>query len=512
MSQKDAVSDLLARTRAIVDTIVDGVITISDQGIIETVNPATERIFGYKEIELRGQNVAMLMPNPYHEAHDQYISNYLSSGQKKIIGTGREVTGRRKDGSTFPLELAISEMVVDGQRMFTGIVRDISERKATENQLTDLLERKRAILATMVDGVITISDHGIIETINPAAKQIFGYEEAEMLGHNVSMLMPNPYREEHDQYVNNYLSTGVKKIIGIGREVTGLRKNGQTFPLELAISEMDVNGQRMFTGIVRDISVRKETEEQLRSAMQRVHEQRVKDEFIATVSHELRTPLTAIKASLELMIANAVGDIPDQARMLLDIAHRNSDRLLLLINDILDISKLESEEMPFNIRNVKVASLLRSAIANNQAYADKYGVTLVLESCPEDLTLPIDGDRIMQVLSNLISNAAKFSHPSSSIQIKATQDSNTVRIIVRDEGSGIPEEFQARIFEKFTQAKQEGKREISGTGLGLYISKSIVEKHGGQLSFQSASGKGTEFYIDLPNQPSTDKRAMHGFT
>lgn len=512
MSQPDAVSDLLARTRAIVDTIVDGVITISDQGIIETVNPATERIFGYTEAELRGQNVAVLMPNPYHEAHDQYIRNYLYSGQKKIIGIGREVTGRRKDGSTFPLELAISEMAVDGQRMFTGIVRDISERKATENQLTDLLERKRAILATMVDGVITISDRGIIETINPAAKQIFGYEEAEMLGHNVSMLMPNPYRNEHDQYIANYLSTGEKKIIGIGREVTGLRKNGETFPLELAISEMDVNGQRMFTGIVRDISVRKQTEEQLRSAMQRVHEQRVKDEFIATVSHELRTPLTAIKASLELMIANAVGEIPDQAKMLLDIAHRNSDRLLLLINDILDISKLESEEMPFNIRNVKVASLLRSAIANNQAYADKFDVKLVLKECPDSLTLPIDSDRIMQVLSNLISNAAKFSGPSSRIEIEAKRNNNVVRIIVRDQGSGIPEEFQARIFEKFTQAKQDGKREISGTGLGLYISKSIVEKHGGRLSFKSASGEGTEFYIDLPDRPITEKRTTHGVT
>lgn len=506
MKQRDAVSDLLARTRAIVDTIVDGVITISDGGIIETVNPATERIFGYAESELKGQNVAMLMPNPYHEAHNQYIKNYLSSGQKKIIGIGREVTGRRKDGSTFPLELAISEMKVEGQRMFTGIVRDISERKETEVQLKDLLERKRAILATMVDGVITISDRGIIETVNPAAKRIFGYEEIEMLGQNVSMLMPNPYRQEHNQYIGNYLSTGEKKIIGTGREVTGLRKNGQTFPLELAISEMEVNGQRMFTGIVRDISVRKETAEKLRAAMQRVHEQRVKDEFIATVSHELRTPLTAIKASLELMIANAVGEIPEQAKMLLDIAHRNSDRLLLLINDILDISKLESEEMPFNIQNIKLVSLLRHAISNNQAYAEKYGVRFVLTDCPENLFLPMDGDRMMQVLSNLMSNSAKFSRPESNIEIEARLQNDNVRIIVRDQGAGIPEEFQARIFEKFTQAKQDSKREISGTGLGLYISKSIVEKHGGRLSFKSASGEGTEFYIDLPYQPTHQKR------
>ncbi|AKH70219.1 PAS domain S-box [Spongiibacter sp. IMCC21906] len=498
MNKQDAVNDLLSRTRAIVETIVDGVITISDKGIIETVNPATEKIFGYSASELEGKNVSILMPNPDHTRHDQYLGNYLASGKKKIIGIGREVIGLRKDGSTFSLDLAISEMEVNGQRMFTGIVRDISERKATEDQLRELLARKRAILATMVDGVITISDRGIIETVNPSAELIFGYTEAEMCGNNVSMLMPNPYRAEHDQYIGNYLTTGERKIIGTGREVTGLRKNDQTFPLELAISEMDFNGQRMFTGIVRDISARKETEEQLRQAMQRVHEQRVKDEFISTVSHELRTPLTSIKASLELMIANAVGELPDQAKMLLDIAHRNSDRLLLLINDILDISKLESEEMPFNIKRVKLISLLKHAISNNQSYADKYGVSFALQECPAELYLNIDSDRMMQVLSNLMSNSAKFSYPNSTVTLCAVDKKDHIRVTVKDKGAGIPEEFQSRIFEKFTQAQHDNKREISGTGLGLYITKSIVEKHGGKLSFYSEPGKGSEFYIDIP--------------
>lgn len=331
MNDKDAVNDLLARTKAIVDTIVDGVITISDRGLIETVNPAAENIFGYNKAQLIGNNVSMLMPSNYSHGHDGYLQNYLSTGDKKIIGIGREVTGMRLDGTTFPLELAISEMEVNGQRMFTGIVRDISERKNTEEKLRELLARTKAILDTIVDGVITISDRGLIETVNPAAEKIFGYKLQELAGKNVSMLMPNPYRAEHDQYLDNYLSTGEKKIIGIGREVTGLRKNGSTFPLELAISEMEVSGQRMFTGIVRDISERKETEEKLRSAMRRVHEQQIKDEFIATVSHELRTPLTSIKASLDLIIGGAIEANSDQADTLIQIAQKNSDRLLLQI-------------------------------------------------------------------------------------------------------------------------------------------------------------------------------------
>jgi two-component system sensor kinase FixL len=495
-----AVNDLLARTKAIVDTIVDGVITISDRGLIETVNPAAENIFGYSVAELRGKNVSMLMPNPYRDEHDSYLSNYLLTGVKKIIGSGREVTGLRKDRSTFPLELAISEMEVNGQRMFTGIVRDISERKATEEKHRDLLTRTKAILDTIVDGVITITDRGIIETVNPAAEDIFGYKLNELSGRNVSMLMPNPYRREHDQYLGNYLHTGERKIIGIGREVTGQRKNGSTFPLELAISEMEVNGQRMFTGIVRDISERKETEEKLREAMRRVHEQRIKDEFIATVSHELRTPLTSIKASLELIIGNAIPENSEQAKMLINIALKNSNRLLLLINDILDISKIESEKMLFNLKEVLVKPFLETAISDNQAYAEKHNVKFILSNCSDTLAVHIDPDRLMQVMSNLMSNAAKFSGHQLPINISAAKHSNNIRITVKDFGPGIPLEFQRRVFEKFTQADTSDKRQMSGTGLGLHISKAIVEKHHGKLSFESMIGEGTEFYIDLPAQ------------
>lgn len=493
----NAVSDLMSRTRAIVDTIIDGVITISDIGCIETVNPAAEKIFGYSKEQIIGKNVSMLMPSPYRSEHDGYLRNYLNTGERKIIGIGREVTGLRSDGSTFPLELAISEMEVDGQRMFTGIVRDISERKNTEEKLRELLARTKAILDTIVDGVITISDRGLIETVNPAAENIFGYRLDELTGKNVSMLMPNPYRAEHDQYLDNYLSTGEKKIIGIGREVTGLRKNGSTFPLELAINEMEVNGQRMFTGIVRDISERKETEEKLRSAIRHVHEQQIKDEFIATVSHELRTPLTSIKASLELIIGGAIEAKSDQADMLINIAHKNSDRLLLLINDILDISKIESEKMQFNKQDIRVKPFLETAIFDNQAYAKKHHVKFTLTFCPDPIYINVDPDRLMQVMSNLMSNAAKFSNQDSVINISAKVIDDKIRIAVCDKGRGIPLDFQSRVFEKFTQADTSDKRAMSGTGLGLHISKAIVEQHQGTLSFKSEPNKGSEFYIDL---------------
>jgi signal transduction histidine kinase len=234
--------------------------------------------------------------------------------------------------------------------------------------------------------------------------------------------------------------------------------------------------------------------------MRRVHEQRIKDEFIATVSHELRTPLTSIKASLELIIGKAVAKGSDQEKMLITIAHKNSDRLLLLINDILDISKIESEKMKLNFRRIRLHSFLETAISDNQAYAEKHHVKFVLIDCPGNLHIYVDPDRLMQVMSNLMSNAAKFSHQNSQIEIEARRRDDGIRITVRDYGPGIPLDFQNRVFEKFTQADTSDKREMSGTGLGLHISKAIIERHHGELSFDTVVGKGTEFHVDLKQQ------------
>ena len=365
------------------------------------------------------------------------------------------------------------------------------------NEVDNLLARTKAIVDTIVDGVITISEKGLIETVNPATERIFGYQSEELQGRNVSMLMPAPYREEHDGYLANYRNTGERKIIGIGREVQGRRKDGSTFPLELAVSEMIVNGERMFTGIVRDISERKETEEKLRAAMQRVHEQRIKDEFIATVSHELRTPLTSIKASLELIAGGAAGELPDNANMLVGIASKNSERLLMLINDILDISKLESEKMQFHFQDIPVAQFIDNSLAENRVLEHKYKVRFTFLPCDKDLMIHIDPDRMTQVMTNLLSNAAKFSPDNGVIELSARRSDAGIRITVKDQGKGIPLEFQSRIFEKFTQADTSDSRHITGTGLGLHISKTIVECHGGALSFDSQPGKGASFYIDL---------------
>jgi PAS domain S-box-containing protein len=257
------------KTSAILDAAVDGVITIDENGIVEAYNKAAERIFGYSPSEVIGHNLHMLMPEPYHSDHDGYLAAYKATGRAKIIGIGREVTGRRKDGSTFPMDLAVGESRNAGKRVFAGIVRDITARKQMDQQLRDSEARTRAILETAVDGIITINPMGTVLTVNPAAERIFGYSAQEVVGQNIKMLMPEPYHTAHDGYLEGYRTTGQRKIIGIGREVEGRRKDGSTFPLELSVGEAVAAGSRIFAGIVRDISERKRTEEELRQSEER---------------------------------------------------------------------------------------------------------------------------------------------------------------------------------------------------------------------------------------------------
>jgi len=473
------------RIQALVDTIVDGIIVIDAKGRIQTLNPAAVALFGYSPDEVQGQNIKMLMPQPYAAEHDSYLHNFLTTGDKKVIGIGREVTGKRKDGTTFPMELAVSEMEVNGDRMFTGIVRDITERKRAEIELQTSENRIRALFDTIVDGIIVIDAKGRVQTVNPAAVALFGYSPEELQSKNIKMLMPEPYAGEHDGYLHNYLTTGNKQVIGIGREVTGRRKDGTTFPMELAVSEMEVNGERMFTGIVRDITERKKVEQ-------------MKTEFISTVSHELRTPLTSISGALALVLGNVTGELPEKARSMLEMAARNSERLTLLINDILDLEKIEAGRLDFDYKIVDMVDLARRALEDNEGYARKHQVRLVLDSQVTQAPVRADEHRLLQVFSNLISNAVKFSPENGVVEVSVAAHGTGIRVAVRDYGTGIPQEFHSRIFQRFAQADSSDTREMGGTGLGLSISKAIVERHDGDIGYQTEAGVGTVFHFDLP--------------
>lgn len=480
-----ALQESVQQTQAILDNVIDGIITIDSLGTVQSFNLAAETIFGFKASEVIGHNIKMLMPEPYHSEHDGYLKNHSDTGVQRIIGIGREVIGQRKDRSTFPMDLAVSRSTHQGQPMFIGLVRDITERKEAELALQESARYTEAILDNVIDGIITIDSLGTVQSFNHAAESIFGYQADEVVGHNVKMLMPEPYHSEHDEYLANYHATSVPRIIGIGREVIGRRKDGSTFPMDLAVSRSAHAGQPLFIGLVRDITERKNMEQ-------------MKSEFVSTVSHELRTPLTAISGALGLVVGGMLGELPAQAKVMLDIAHKNSLRLAHLINDLLDMEKLAAGKMRFDFQVQALMPMLEQVLESMRAYGEQYQVRFELVERADDAQVRVDAGRLQQVLNNFLSNAAKFSPQGAQVEISVSRRKNIVRVEVTDHGTGIPEEFKGRIFQKFAQADSSDTRQKGGTGLGLAISKEIIERMNGMVGFHSEGGQGSRFYFELP--------------
>jgi PAS domain S-box-containing protein len=488
------------RMRSVVNHVVDGIISIDEAGKITTFNPAAERIFGYKADAVIGQNVNILMPEPYHGEHDGYIANYLRTGEAKIIGIGREVTGQRKDGSTFPMELAISVFTLNDRPHFTGIVRDITERKHAEEELRQAEERMRSVVNHVIDGIITIDEQGKMASFNPAAEKLFGYTKSEIMGHNVNVLMPEPYHGEHDGYIANYLRTGVAKIIGIGREVIGRRKDGSTFPMELAVSAFHLGSRRFFTGIVRDITERKQLEQELCRRVDELAEaDRQKNEFLAMLAHELRNPLAPICNALHLMkMPGAESPLIEEAR---DMMERQTHQLVRLVDDMLDVSRIIRGNIELRKELLDLAAAVTRAVETAHPVIDAHGHQLNI-SLP-DHPVFVEGDltRLAQVIANLLTNAAKYTETAGRIRLAVERDNGHAIVRVSDSGVGIPAELLPRIFDVFVQGDRSLARSQGGLGIGLTLVKRLVELHDGSVAVSSAGvGQGSEFVIRIPAQ------------
>lgn len=333
-------------------------------------------------------------------------------------------------------------------------------------------KRLKSILDNMNNCVIVINKKAIIEYCNPAVGKLFSYSPSELLNKNVDILFPE----------NNIID---RIINGISFDTIGIKKNRDEFPVEIKFREVFVKGGNKYILDIYDISKHKEIE-------------RMKDEFISSVSHELRTPLTSIQGSLGLIRSNALGPVPQKISELIDIAYNNCGRLIHLINYILDIKKIEAGQMALNLEKLDIVSIIKETITENTPYAQKYNVNFAFDSRGGPIYVYADKFRLIQIITNLLSNAAKFSFPNETVKITTSKTGKMVRTSVSNHGETIPDEFKSKIFQKFLQLNSSNTRSTGGTGLGLNICKTLIEKFGGTIDFESTPDSLTIFYFDLP--------------
>lgn len=491
---------LAAFQDAVISSAGSAIIATRRDGSITLFNAAAERLLGWRADELVGRGT----PERFHDPEQvRQRAAELSASLGRPVAPGfevfvarladasvdeREWVYVRKDGSKIPVQLSVTALRDSQGEVigYLGVAIDMSARRKAERELRYSEKRLRAVVDNVVDGIVTIDAKGIVQSMNPAAERIFAATATQCVGRNVSMLMDEPHHSQHDGYLDAYLRTGIAKVIGSGREVEGRRLDGSAFPMELTVTEVDIAGRKMFVGVVRDLSERKRIE-------------RLKAEFVSTVSHELRTPLTAIRGSLSLINSGVLGDVPEEVRELTMVSEQSSERLVRLINDILDVEKIGAGEVKLDIAPVTVGALIARALADTKGYADQYGVTLQgADGCPA-VRIRVDADRMIQVLANLISNAVKFSPRGGTVTVAAVRmPGGWVRFSVIDKGPGIAEEFRSQLFERFAQADASDAKVKGGTGLGLAITKGLVEKMGGVIGFDTEIGRGTAFHVDFP--------------
>jgi len=356
--------------------------------------------------------------------------------------------------------------------------------------ISSLVERRTLELESILDGaveaIIIINNYGYIERVNPAACRLFKTSEQELIGENSKKIIPLledllfPSLNEQ----SNTVSHSTWKAI----ETQGICSDGGKLPIEIGLSKVELPDRRIYTCLIHDIAARKKVD-------------KLKNEFVSTVSHELRTPLTSITGALGLLIGGAVPAVPDKAIDLLIIAKNNAERLGRLVNDILDIEKLEFGKLELDISGCDIHVLMQQAIDQNMGYAMKYGVRLDLDNeatAGKKITVLADPDRFLQVMSNLISNAVKFSHMDGIVKVYTKATDKEITFYIEDFGTGIPPEFRKKIFQKFAQADSSDTRKRDGTGLGLSISRIIVERMGGTIDYTTQVDKGSVFFFSLP--------------
>ncbi|MDR3615082.1 MAG: PAS domain S-box protein [Candidatus Obscuribacterales bacterium] len=475
----EALDEATRKERAIIENAADVICSIDVDGKFVAVSPSSYTTWGYLPDELMGRRfIELILPDDQAETIRAVRTVRAEKGKIEF-----ENRTKRKDGTI--VTALWSTYWSEAERSMFCVAHDITERKLAEEATKASESRIRTIIENMLVGLIIITKDGIIESINPASERMFGYQSAEIVGQHVMKLFHDSTlfsvndRIDRQNFLDGLWQRSFKRI----GEFDALKKLGDTFPIEISLSELETTEGTRILANVLDVSERREVE-------------RLKKEFVSTVSHELRTPLTSIRGSLTLLSVGALGSLPEQAKKVVAIAERNTIRLITLINDILDIEKLESGKLDMVFDTISMATVLERSSESVKAFAEQADVRL--EIVPSNAQVYADGDRLVQVLVNLCSNAVKFSPKGAAVTIQVNEIPNWIEVQVIDRGRGIPAKFKNLLFQRFQQVEASDAKKKGGTGLGLAICKGIIEAHGGQIGVESEEGQGSVFWFRIP--------------
>ncbi len=469
----------------IIELAVDGIVIIDQKGIVQGFNRAAEKMFGYNACEVLGGNVSMLAPEPHRSKHDEYMQRYLNTRIPHIIGIGRQVDAQRRDGSLFPVDLAVGEVRLESGSLFTGFIRDLSESRKVESE-------RNSFFLMSLDLFCILGFDGKFRRVNPQWQDVMGYVPGELEGNDLAALIHPDDLGESGQLLTDIL--GVRNVVG---RVMRLRKSNGEYLWMLWNSSIDLANKAVY-GVSRDITEQRRILEELQSAkLEAERSSAAKSVFIAKMNHELRTPLNSI-IGFSRHLQRHAEQFTAKEMLFLERISRNGESLLQMINSILDYSRNESGFAGVHLGKVNIADMIGEVVDLMQVLIEEKGIDIELRIPPDCCEIESDQVKLRQILQNLIDNAVKFSDCSKVIiEVTSDQYNFPEKIAIVDSGPGIAPDQLEVIFEAFQQGDNSLARRYGGAGLGLAIARSFADLLGIKISVESELGRGSIFTLHL---------------
>ncbi|HEY2825866.1 MAG TPA: PAS domain S-box protein [Gemmatimonadales bacterium] len=465
--------------RAVIEAVPTGAVMIDERGTIVLVNAETERLFGYKRVELLGQPIELLVPPRFRGHHPEHRTGFFHNPNARLMGAGRDLYGLRKDGTEIPVEIGLNPLQTDEGAFVIASVVDISARRAAE-------ARFRVAVEASPNGMVMVDRAGKIVLVNREIERLFGYGRDELLGQVIDVLVPGAIRGQHPALREGFFDKPQSRSMGAGRDLHGRRKDGVEIPVEIGLNPIKTDEGLFVLASVVDISARKRAEEELRRSNEEL------ERFAYVASHDLQEPLRTVSSYVQLLERRYRDQLGGDAAEFIDFAVQGAQRMQRLIDDLLSFSRVGTrggEPVPTD-----TSAILDAALESLRASMQEANAVVERERLPQVLADPA---QLEHLFTNLLGNAIKFRGAKSPlIRVGARREGSRCEFSIRDNGIGIDSQYFERIFVIFQRL--HGREEFPGTGIGLAICKKIVERHGGRIWVESTPGEGTAFFFTLP--------------